>query len=76
LIVDAYGSVSDLRAIEATDGKIVIAAYDGELTVKRLRLIKDCPYLRQENSDYSPLPVSEENDCYIWGVATHVIHAL
>jgi len=67
---------SSLANLEATDGRIVIAAYDGELTVKRLRFLKDRPYLMPENSSYSPLPVSEENDCYVWGVVTNVIHPL
>lgn len=79
-MVDAGIHSGDLlivdRALEATDGRIVIAAYDGELTVKRLRFLKDRPYLMPENSSYSPLPVSEENDCYVWGVVTNVIHPL
>jgi DNA polymerase V len=62
------------RILEATDHKIVVAAYDGELTVKRLRFLDRQPYLMPENPSYSPLPVREETDCHIWGVVTNVIH--
>lgn len=62
------------RILEATDQKIVVAAYDGELTVKRLRYLDRQPYLMPENPSYSPLPVREETDCHIWGVVTNVIH--
>jgi DNA polymerase V len=62
------------RILEAADQKIVVAAYDGELTVKRLRYLEERPYLMPENPSYSPLPVREETDCHIWGVVTNVIH--
>jgi len=62
------------RALEATDRKIVVVAFDGELTVKRLCFLEGRPYLMPENPNYSPLPVGEENNCHIWGVVTNVIH--
>jgi DNA polymerase V len=62
------------RAIEPNDKKIVIAVINGEMTVKRIRKIKDKVYLMSENDDFEPMEVSEESDLSIWGVVSHVIH--
>jgi len=62
------------RSIEATNRKIVIAAVNGELTVKRLVKKNTSCSLVAENPDYAPLEISEENQCEIWGVVTSVIH--
>ena len=62
------------RSIEAANGKIVIAAVNGELTVKRLLKSKNAGRLVAENPDYAPLEINEESQCEIWGVVTSVIH--
>lgn len=65
------------RAVEPTDGRIVIAVVDGELTVKRLRHTKTGqPYLYPENPDYPPIAISEETDCHLWGVVINVIKSV
>jgi DNA polymerase V len=64
------------RALEPQDGRIVIAAVNGELTVKRLRIRKGRAWLMPENPDYTPLAITEGLDCVIWGVVTQVIHAV
>ncbi|MEY2869214.1 MAG: hypothetical protein RIR01_1697 [Bacteroidota bacterium] len=61
------------RSIEPQDNKIVICYIDGEFTVKRIKLEKDCLYLMPENSNYSPIKVTEENELIIWGIVTYVI---
>jgi DNA polymerase V len=63
------------KAIEPSHGRIVITAVNGELTVKRLLLKADSPWLHPENPAYAPLKISEGLDCVIWGVVKHVIHA-
>jgi DNA polymerase V len=56
------------RSKEASDGKIVVAAINGELVVKRLA-IKDTQHmLVSENNEYSPIVVGEDEECFIWGV--------
>ena len=62
------------RALEPQHDRIVIAAVNGELTVKRLAIKKGIPWLMPENPDYPPLEISEGLDCVIWGVVTQVIH--
>ncbi len=62
------------RAIEARPGRIVIAAVDGELTVKRLRCLEGRLFLAPENSAYRPLEIFPATAFEIWGVITFVIH--
>lgn len=57
-------------------GKIVIAAIDGELTVKRLDKQGEQFFLKAENSQYKPIPISDLNETTIWGVVTTVLHSL
>lgn len=62
------------RAIAPVSGKIVIAVIDGDLTVKRLRKVKDKLWLMPDNVNYQPLQIHAEMDFLIWGVVTAVIH--
>ena len=64
------------RALEAKDGKVVIAVVNGELLVKRLRFNGTQPYLVAENPNYSALAITEAMEFQIWGIVTNVIHAL
>ncbi|HVV67467.1 MAG TPA: translesion error-prone DNA polymerase V autoproteolytic subunit [Gammaproteobacteria bacterium] len=65
------------RRIEVIHNKIVVAAIDGMLTVKRLiKTEKGKIYLMPENENFPPLEVSEKNNVHIWGVVTTVIHAV
>jgi len=61
------------RSLEPRDGKIAICFIDGEFTVKRIQLEKDCLYLMPENPNYPPIKVTEENQLIIWGIVTYVI---
>lgn len=56
------------RSVEVKDGKIVVAAVYGEMVVKRLRKIEEQFFLYSENSNYEPIAVDDNEDCYIWGV--------
>lgn len=64
------------RAIEPANNKIVVAIVDGEFTVKRIRQANGKVYLIPENSDFTPIELTEEMDCRIWGVVTYAIHPL
>jgi DNA polymerase V len=61
------------RSIPPSDGKIVIAALDGELTVKRLSVKSTGTWLVPENDAYPPILVREEAEMIIWGVVTATI---
>ncbi|MFI4963418.1 MAG: LexA family protein [Legionellales bacterium] len=62
------------RSVEAVHGKIVIAALNGELTVKRLCQQHGQLQLVAENPNFPPIDITEEYDMIIWGVVTYVIH--
>ncbi len=63
------------RSIEASHGDIVIAAVNGELTVK---LLETRPQTRlvPMNSQHAAIVIPEETELEIFGVATNVIHRL
>lgn len=64
------------RSLEPRDNKIAICFVDGEFTVKRIKLEKECIYLMPENSNYQPIKITEENQLIIWGIVTYVIKAM
>ncbi|MGQ4878700.1 LexA family protein [Billgrantia sp. LNSP4103-1] len=63
------------RSLEPLPGRIVVIAVDGELTVKRLSHERGRTLLLASNPHFAPIPL-EGRDCHVWGVVTHVIHAL
>lgn len=64
------------RSIEPTHGKIVIAAIDGDLTVKRLYCQNGMAELRPENDAYQPIPLKGDIELVIWGVVMHIVRSL
>lgn len=64
------------RSLEASSGRIVVVALDGELTVKRLHIGPEGIRLLPENPAYAPIPIQEETGLHVWGVVTSVIHRL
>lgn len=64
------------RSLEAVDGNVIVAALDGELTVKRLSKRGTAVRLLPENQNYQPIEVQPQQEFEIWGVVTNVIHAL
>jgi len=63
------------RSLTARHGDIVIAEFNGELTVKKLELK---PQLRlvPMNRKHAPIPIPEEAELEIFGVVTTAIHSL
>lgn len=62
------------RSLEAASGRVVVAALNGELTVKRLHRSSGGITLKAENPTYPDIAVSDEHDFQIWGVVAHVVH--
>lgn len=61
------------KSLEVTDGKIAVCYVDGEFTLKRIKIEKDCCWLIPANEKYKPLKITTENDFVIWGIVIHVI---
>ena len=64
------------KSLRPTDGKIAVCFVDGEFTVKRIRIEKDCCWLVAANEAYKPIRVTAENDFMVWGIVVHVIKTL
>jgi DNA polymerase V len=64
------------RALEPMDNSVVIAVVNGELTVKRIHKRDGKLALMPDNGDYEPIHITECTDFEVWGVVTHVIHAV
>lgn len=62
------------RSLTPIHGKIVIAAVDGMLTVKRIIFKGKETWLYPENDEFKPILLEEYQDVTIWGVVTNVIH--
>lgn len=62
------------RALEAKDRDIVVAAVNGELTVKRLRKQKGRAWLVAESPHYPDIELCEGTECTVLAVVTSAIH--
>src|SRR3954464_6460124 len=62
------------RSIKAVPGCIVVAAIDGEMTVKRLARRGGRTVLEAANELYPPIILREEEFLAVWGVVTATIH--
>lgn len=74
-ILDGDLAIVD-RSLKPKSGDVVIAALDGELTVKRLTRQGGGIVLAPGNPEYAPIPVGPDQDLVIWGVVTFVLHRL
>ncbi len=64
------------RSLEACNNRIVIAAIEGELTVKKIVRKKNKVFLMPENPDYPEIEITNQEYIHIWGVVSTVIHNL
>ena len=64
------------RSITPGNGSVVIAAVEGELTVKYLTQKDGRVLLVPANDEYPALDISEQEDAVIWGVVTYAIHKI
>lgn len=64
------------RSQEASHNRVVIAAVEGELTVKRLIRRGGRVLLAPENPDYPEIDITEREYVHIWGVVVHAVHTL
>lgn len=75
-MIEAGISDGDLLVVDSSrtpeHGDIVIAAVDGEFTVKRLQL-RPRVQLNPMNSAYSPIIVGSEDSLEVFGVVTYIV---
>lgn len=77
-MTEAGISAGDLLVVDSSrkpdHGDIVIAAVDGEFTVKRLQL-RPTVQLNPMNSAYSPIIIGSEDTLDVFGVVTFIVKA-
>lgn len=64
------------RSAEARHNRIVIAALDGELLVKRLVQRGRQTWLSPANPAFPEIEITDLEYVHIWGVVTYVVHKL
>jgi DNA polymerase V len=64
------------RSLKPQSGNVVIAAVNGDMTVKQLIQKKGKCFLKPANKHYPIIEISEGLEIIVWGVVTNVIHPL
>lgn len=64
------------RSLRTINGKIIVAAINGDLVVRRFQQSFNHFTLVAENSKYASIELSEFSEYHAWGVVTCVIHIL
>ena len=62
------------RAVEPQNGDVVVAAVDGELTVKRFLRRGRRTALLAANPGYPAIELADGQELVVWGVVTYVLH--
>jgi len=62
------------RTLEPIDGSIVIAAVDGEFTVKHINFDGNSVRLVAANPEYQPIMIEDGSELRLFGVITATIH--
>lgn len=61
------------KSLEPRDGKVAVCYVDGEFTLKKIKIEKDCCWLMPANKKYKPIKVTAENEFIVWGIVTYAI---
>lgn len=64
------------KSLEPRSGDIVVAAVDGDFTLKRLKKQGGEAWLVAEHPGYPPIALHQATDAALWGVVTFVIHGV
>lgn len=62
------------KSLNPRSGDIVVAAVDGDFTLKHLKRKGTQAWLVAANPAYQPIALHDAADAQIWGVVTFVIH--
>ena len=64
------------KSLQPKTGDIVVAAVDGDFTLKHLKRDGQKAWLVAAHPDYPPIALHEATDANIWGVVTFVIRKI
>ena len=61
------------KSIKPLNNRIVVAAVNGEFTIKRFIKNSSGIRLMPANPKYKPMPITEDMDFIVWGTVTRII---
>lgn len=61
------------KSADPYDGCLAVCFLDGEFTLKRVNVEKDCIFLVPANKKFKPIKVDRNNDFLVWGIVTYLI---
>jgi DNA polymerase V len=65
------------KSLNARNGNVVIAVLDGEMLIRRLRILENGKKLLvPETKNLSVIEINGESNFDVWGVVTYVIHSV
>jgi DNA polymerase V len=64
------------RSIEVTEQKIIVAAVNGDLVIRRVSRNRRRLQLLSENPNSQVISITQDTEFQIWGVVTYIIRAL
>ena len=65
------------RSLAPAPGHVVVAVIDGEMTIKRLRRLKDGSFmLVAEHPGYPSVTVGEQHPAEVWGVVVGCVRKM
>lgn len=64
------------RSLQPKPGRIVVAAINGEFTIKRLSRMRGKLWLMPENADYQPIEITDDLEVVAVGVVVSVLRQL
>lgn len=64
------------KSLTPRSGDIVVAAVDGDFTLKQLKRNGQLAWLVAANPAYKPIALHEALDAQLWGVVTFVLHQI
>lgn len=64
------------RSVEVTEQRIVVAAVNGDLVIRRVSRNRRKLQLLSENPNSQVISITQDTEFQIWGVVTYVIRAL
>ena len=65
------------RSLAPVPGHVVVAVIDGEMTIKRLRRLKDGTFmLVAKHPGYSSVTIGEQHPAEVWGVVVGCVRKM
>jgi len=61
------------KRLEPFDNDIAVCVINGDFTLKRLKVEKDCVWLMPENDAYPPILVNNNEGFEVWGIVINTL---